>query len=111
MPEPVLEYFPVCLDGSESAAAFSMQLINAVSGPQGMVAMVGPNRPVAFQPLMSASGRETAYVSAGAAKLLRGMGIQAAIDPNPVSLRDLPDGLALVVGDNVDFLAYDARRR
>lgn len=111
MPKPVLEYFPVSLDGAESAATFSMQLINAVSGPQGMVAMAGPNRPVAFQPVMSSRGRETAYVSAGAAKLLRSMGIQTPIDSNPIPLRDLPDGLALVVGDNVDFLAYDARRR
>lgn len=111
MPEPVREFFRVRLQGREDAAAFAMQLINAASGPEGIGAMSGPRRAVAFQPILPTNETEISFVSAGAAKLLRDMGVRTPIDAEPVPLRELPDGLALVIGDNSDVEAYEARRK
>lgn len=109
MPATVSDFYIVTFASREEAAHFGMQLLDATTSPRGIqLSATGP-KPVAFQSLMS-RGEQTAYVSLGAAKLLAEIGAGFAINSAPLPLRELPDGLALLVGDQADSTAYENRR-
>ena len=111
MPEPVRQFFRAHVASREEAANLGLQLLSLAESPGGLAAMASPNRIVAFQPLMTKRSGDEAYLSLGAAKLLREQGSQVVIDPEPLDLASLPDGLGMVVGDNVDAMAYAGRHR
>lgn len=107
MPDPVREYFRVDLPDSETAISFSLQVTTAAGTHRGLAALGGSNRAVVFQSMNPAeNGQEVAYVSRGAAQLLRNAGVTIGIDSNPVQIEDLPRGLSLVIGEDADVMEY-----
>lgn len=109
MPDPVTEFFPVSFSSQEEVGHFGMQLLNAADSPRGVQLTASGPRPVAFQSVMPRY-EELAFLSAGAVKLLTETGARFAIDRNPVPLRELPDGLTLLIGDQRDYTEYKPRR-
>jgi hypothetical protein len=109
MPAPVSDFFIVTFSSREEVAHFGMQLLDATTSPRGIQLSATGSRPVAFQSLMP-RGEQTAYVSPGAAKLMAAIGAGFVINSAPLPLRELPDGLALLVGDQADLTAYENRR-
>ena len=110
MPQPIVDYFGVSFRSKKEAEQFSLQALNACTGPLGIQMMAGASRPVVLQSLMPQEGIG-AFVSAGAAQLLKHEGAQYDIATAPTSLGHLPDGLALLAGDQADYSVYLARGR
>lgn len=110
MPEPINDFFEVSFNTQDEATHFSFQVLNLADSERGAQLSAGTRRLIAFQPLMPEE-RSNAYVSAGAAQMLMQSGARYPISNQPIALRDLPDALALVVGDQIDYMAYEARRR
>ena len=109
MPQPIRKYFRMDLP-SDDGGTFSQHVIRAAESEAGLKTLVGPDRAVIFQSLVTAGDHEVAYVSTGAVELLRRAGVSVKIEPTPVQITDLPDGLALLIGDAVDVEEYSRLR-
>jgi hypothetical protein len=67
-------------------------------------------RPVIFVPLTACPGAPThAYVSVGAREFGLHLSRGAKIDHAPVTLAELPAGLAMLCGDAIDAAEYEKR--
>ena len=108
MTEPGNAFFAVTFNSPEELAQFSFQVTNAIGGPIGLVKATTALPPIVFVAPMVKTGIG-AYVSVGAAQLLKLGGSQFAIDATPVDLADLPNGLSLLAGDQSDLIRYQKR--
>ena len=108
MAQAVEGYFAVAFRSKEEAQQFSLQALHACARPLALDMKRGGTCPIV---LLSRMPREDigAFVNAGAAKLLKDAGARYAIADIPVSFDQLPDNLALLVGDEADVRAYLAR--
>lgn len=110
MPEAVLEYFAVSFASKEAFLDFSLLALKACEPKQGSSPGIGERRPVVFQSLIPGPGPR-AFVSRGAAQLVRQFGSSVKIATVPTSLAQLPTGLALLVGDAGDASDYGRRTK
>ena len=93
----------------EELAQFTLAVTSAATGPLGVAKAASATPPIVFESPAVTSGIG-AYVSVGAAQLLRLQGSPFAISPEPIDLADLPEGFSLLVGDQSDYYAYLNRR-
>jgi hypothetical protein len=67
-------------------------------------------RPVIFVPVQPAPGAPIyAYVSAGVRGLAADISDGATVEPAPVNIAELPNGLTILFGEAIDAVAYAKR--
>jgi hypothetical protein len=108
--QPIDRFYRVQFADSQVLREWSLRVLEVVASMDDVPTRADSRRAVVFVPLKAP--RETTaygYVSEGGRGLASSADKDVTLDPNPVSIRELPDGLGLLLGDRSDTNAYEQR--
>ncbi|MFN2563531.1 MAG: hypothetical protein ABR499_00800 [Gemmatimonadaceae bacterium] len=108
--ESVDRFYRVRFADDTALRAWAVRVLEFTMALQSAAPSALDPRPVVFVPLMPhGPGPVFAYVSEATLRLPLGLGRDAQIDGTVLSLRELPEGLMLLYGDEADAAAYERR--
>jgi hypothetical protein len=111
-PRPIDLFYRVRFPSTDALREWSLRVLEVMSLRQDVAISTSAARPVVFVPLKAAeSNPADAYVSDGALGLASDFIPGGELDGTTTPLRDLPDGLNLLVGRRDDATAYEQRVR
>ena len=103
------QFYLVNFPSADELRAWRGRILVYAAKVGGLTAGAAGPRPVVFVPLMPQGyDRVDAYVSEGARSLVREFARHAQIG-KAMRLKELPDGLTLLYGDEADVIAYAKR--
>jgi hypothetical protein len=111
--QPVDSFYPVRFANPQALREWSLQTMETVASRSDAAMVATSPRAVVFVPIKAPPhGVGTcAYVSEGARGLALRSTREVTLDRTAVPIRDLPDGLGLLIGDSSDVTAYEERLR
>jgi hypothetical protein len=109
--QPVDPFYGVHLANAHVLREWSLRVLE-VAASKDDVPMWAVPRVVVLIPLQAPPhGPIYAYVSEGARGLASGLTTHVMLDRDKIPMRDLPDGLGVLLGDAGDTRAYEQRRK
>jgi hypothetical protein len=106
---PIDRFYRVHFANSQALREWSLRALEIAASRDDVPTSTFP-RTVVFVPAKTRTAAPVhGYVSEAARSLASSAAQDIAVDETAVSIRDLPDGLALLLGDASDTTAYEQR--